>query len=1712
MTEDVSAGRLVAEVVSDTSGFARDAKKKIDAEVRALKARIKAEIDTRGLIGQAKAAAAEASKAAVVKFKAEVDSRGLITQAKKAAAEASKAAVVKFGVQVDNRQAVTQAKLAAAEASKAAVVRMKVEVDSNKVAAQVAAASAGGSASSVSVPVGADTTGAQEDVDKFREDEKRKPPVRLPFNIDSKALNSAADAVAKLSKVPAIAGGVFLLGTAIVQVGGGLIAMTSAASQAVGVLAIIPNLVGAAAQGAASLLIGFSGVGNVLGLMSKAEKAATAATVDSGAQAKATARAVESAMRQRERAAQSVKDAQQGLADAQKAADDQSVAGARAVADAQRALADARAEAVDRQRAAIETVSDAEWALARAQEASTAAQKALSDARVAAKQHIDDLNAALKTGSLNEEEAALAVQKAMQNLQDVNWNAGASDLDKSQAQLAVKQAQDHLDQVKSNNKQLAGEAAKANKDGVEGADNVKQARDQVRDSMHAEQEDTENLANANRELVKSQKESARSIELAQRALSDAIKQNKDGEIAAARAIEQAGRGVVDAKQSYADSVQAVADANETAAAGGTKAAAAQTALQAALAKMSPAAQKFAKFIFGLKPQWEGLRNAVQEALLPPLQRGITAALPLLSTLQKGLVGSATVVGGLGEKLGAVLGAKDFRNDVGTIMASNNRALSSFGTTGLNVIQILRHLAVAAGPLVERFAAWTATLTGAWAEEVKTGRETGKLEAWLNKAGDRAAQLGSIIKNIAVALFGMGKAAAPAGVQLLGELDKITKKWAVFANSEEGQAKMKAFFDATKPVTEEFGKLVVNLVQFITAAGSGGGGSLQGFLSTLNTILGALNKLLAIPGAAPFLGWIMTLAGVGGALGLVSSVILRMVGNLGKLAKVTGIEKLVTGLRGAGKEGEKTSGILGGRLAKAVKAIGSGMASAARATGSWIASQAKAAAAAAATTTKLVAQRVASAAMVVWGGLVRVATLAWTAAQWLLNIALSPIGLIVIAIVAAIGLLVLGFIYAWKHSELFRKIVTGGLNALKVAALAVFNALATAVQWVIGFVGDHWKLILGYIGGPLVAAVLLVITHWNSIKAAFAAAVAWVKGAFLTGWAAVKKIVTDPVGTAVSAVKGLLGATGLLKPFNTLVGWIQGAFSTAWAGLKKIVTDPVGAAVSVVTGLLGATGLRQPFDAVVAWAKKTFANAWAGLKKLITDPIGSAKAVIEGILGKTGLQKTFTDGVSAITKIWDTLKESAKTPIKFIIETVLNEGLIDGFNWLAAKVGIKDPPIGHIPLPKGFADGGFNDGEFSGKIRGRSSNKDNLIARGPLGQRIGLATGEFIVKARETARNLPLLRAINDGRIGSRVSQAIQGGFADGGVFGGLKNFISGAASKGKELGSEVLNILKDPGGWFKQRLAGPLGRMKELGDSPYANIVKAIPNKAVDLVASQAKSILGGLGGGGGDSGGGPINPGLAGALNWVKTQVGKPYLWGGVGPDGYDCSGLMGAIVNVIKGAEDPFKRLFSTASLPTSLFEKGPGAFSIGWFKGNPGHTAGTLNGVNVESSGGRGVHMGKGARGATDSLFNSGVYHLKGFAKGGKFVGDPPFDLIDPRGKAHLPNAEELMQALGVTFDTGGFVAPGDTLVRNKTGEHEAMFRPEAWKGAMSVLDQILGTGRGIRSADRDGAAGDAPLVGNLSVSVGDKEDLPEALDEVNHRLRVIKRGGVYAGRTP
>jgi TP901 family phage tail tape measure protein len=154
---------------------------------------------------------------------------------------------------------------------------------------------------------------------------------------------------------------------------------------------------------------------------------------------------------------------------------------------------------------------------------------------------------------------------------------------------------------------------------------------------------------------------------------------------------------------------------------------------------------------------------------------------------------------------------------------------------------------------------------------------------------------------------------------------------------------------------------------------------------------------------------------------------------------------------------------------------------------------------------------------------------------------------------------------------------------------------------------------------------------------------------------------------------------------------------------------------------------------------------------------------------------------------------------------------------------------------------------------------------------------------------------------------------------------------------------------FGGAFAGIMGRaMTDLAVNNLANYYAA---QNSDI--AEALGMLGGSGTGA--------------AVDFARAQDGKPYIWGGVGPAGFDCSGYMSAIANVLTGASSPYKRIFSTGMVQNGRafgpFEPGLGGkFQIGV---SNGHTAGTLLGTNVESTGNH-VRYGKDAHGATDKQF--------------------------------------------------------------------------------------------------------------------------------------------------
>lgn len=645
-------------------------------------------------------------------------------------------------------------------------------------------------------------------------------------------------------------------------------------------------------------------------------------------------------------------------------------------------------------------------------------------------------------------------------------------------------------------------------------------------------------------------------------------------------------------------------------------------------------------------------------------------------------------------------------------------------------------------------------------------------------------------------------------------------------------------------------------------------------------------------------------------------------------------------------------------------------------------------------------------------LIKLAVLGWAAAQAILNGALvafqlisaaGPWGWIVLAILAVVAVVV----YLYNRFGWFR-------DGVK----AVFLAIQTAALWL-------WKNALQPVFSAIWSA-LQTVGQWamwlweNAIKPAFDAIV-------FAGRILLTAIVVAVILPIIVAFK-LLGLIAELLWTNAIRPVFKAIAALAvwlYRNMIKPQFDAMVAAFRVVAKIatwLWKNMLGPAFRAIGDAAKSMYMSAikpafgWiADRAAWVWDKVKFAFDLLKGGLKAVGA--AFKTAKDYIGVQWGKLHDLARKPVQYIVDVVYNNGIRGVWNKVAGAFGAPK-------LPKyTFAEGGI----LPGYTPGRDVHK--FVS--PTGGALELSGGESIFRPEFT-------RAVGSGFVGamnsiakSHGSQGVKaalapvfggnpntptdtslryanGGitqsFADGGIFG----WIGKAASAAVGAGSAAWNGIKKGASWLGDTLeasarAGVKNVVNPLlanfpgMDTGFGKLVRSIPNSIVDALFGYSKEADK-------KGGGGVGGPKIQAALKWAKTQNGLPYQWGGNGNPSWDCSGLVSAIESVIRG-QKPHRRwatgAFSGKTAPPGWVLHGDSPYRIGITNAGVGHTAGTLGKVNVESRGGDGVIIGKGARGYRDKLFTSWY----GFQPG--------------------------------KYDSGGYLQPGLNLAYNGTGRPEPVF---------------------------------------------------------------------------
>lgn len=139
---------------------------------------------------------------------------------------------------------------------------------------------------------------------------------------------------------------------------------------------------------------------------------------------------------------------------------------------------------------------------------------------------------------------------------------------------------------------------------------------------------------------------------------------------------------------------------------------------------------------------------------------------------------------------------------------------------------------------------------------------------------------------------------------------------------------------------------------------------------------------------------------------------------------------------------------------------------------------------------------------------------------------------------------------------------------------------------------------------------------------------------------------------------------------------------------------------------------------------------------------------------SGLKDAFSLVVDGIKSIWEGLKKIFAKPIRFFLETVINDGIIAGWNWIGPKIGLGTLDTVNVGDLGNYASGGV--------LPGYSPGHDNYeFVDTKRGTRLGLSGGEAIMRPEWT-------KAVGGPKAVAEMNRAARAGkplaYRDGGVY------------------------------------------------------------------------------------------------------------------------------------------------------------------------------------------------------------------------------------------------------------------------------------------------------------------------------------------------------------
>lgn len=326
-----------------------------------------------------------------------------------------------------------------------------------------------------------------------------------------------------------------------------------------------------------------------------------------------------------------------------------------------------------------------------------------------------------------------------------------------------------------------------------------------------------------------------------------------------------------------------------------------------------------------------------------------------------------------------------------------------------------------------------------------------------------------------------------------------------------------------------------------------------------------------------------------------------------------------------------------------------------------------------------------------------------------------------------------------------------------------------------------KTLGAIIGGVVVAAfvgIVGAIRAASEVIEALAGVISWLMSNILAPLISVIGDLIGWIGDRLAGAIGYLAAWFKEKLWEIQNYWelFKFALEVVWLWINENVFAPIENAIQRVALWFQEKlwEINNHWD----WMKFQLQRGWNWINENVFAPMGSGLDTVKG---------WFQAAVDGIGKIWDGLKAVAARPVKFVVDTVWNNGILAAWNVIADFLpGIDEK----APIALGEL-GNYAGG---GTLPGYSPGVDNFEFIEPrAGLRIGLGGGESIMVPEWTrAVGGPgaverMNRAARSGKLDPKqIRTGNEHAFANGGVWD-----LGGFANGGVLITTAVQSAMRD---------------------------------------------------------------------------------------------------------------------------------------------------------------------------------------------------------------------------------------------------------------------------------------------------------------------------------